>query len=170
MGARTKPGGSGEARVSVGWLLVMIGIIALAWGNSLVPGTGSGEISGAVLEAARSALAALGLPADWLTNFIVRKTAHFTEYFCLGVSAMLAMHPYRMGDAPRSRRVARALACALVLVCVPSIDESIQRFISVGRTGQVRDVLLDCSGALCGSLLALAIGARRARRHRGDAR
>lgn len=128
-------------------MIVMIGVI---WGNSLVPGTGSGSISLAVMHAVRSVLDALSLPSAWVTNFVVRKTAHFTEYAVLG---MLATNTF---DPGRTRERFRIAAMCLLLVLVPSIDETIQLFID-GRSGQVTDALLDCCGAATGVVLSYVV-------------
>lgn len=134
------------ARVSLPWLILAVAMVAVIWGNSLVPGTGSSGISLTVMEAAHDVLRALGLPCEWLTNFIVRKTAHFTEYAVLGILVSQALDPRHAVDV-------RALGLtALICVLVPSIDETIQLFVS-GRSGQVTDVLLDCCGAATGILL-----------------
>lgn len=133
--------------VSLPWLVAAVCWALFIWGNSLVPGSGSGELSRAVLAFAREILGALGLPNGWLTNFIVRKTAHFTEYAILGILVCQAL------DAPGNalgRR--RWLVIMLVLMLVPSIDETIQLF-TPDRTGQVSDALLDMSGACTGSLV-----------------
>ena len=106
------------------------------------------------MEAAHGLLKAVGLPYAWVTNFLVRKTAHFTEYMVLGVLVAQAFDPER--EVNRSSLVATALACVLV----PSIDETIQFFVS-GRSGQVTDVLLDCCGAALGIVLrSLAVRVR----------
>ncbi|MDO4437820.1 MAG: VanZ family protein [Coriobacteriaceae bacterium] len=144
-------------RVSIPWLVLTIVFIAVIWGNSLVPGSGSDSLSLGVLEVVRGALRSAGLPFEWLTNFLVRKTAHFCEYAVLGVLASQAFDPHRR--LSRGGIVATALLCALV----PSIDETIQLFVA-GRSGQVTDVLLDCCGAVCGmAARALAVRALRRR-------
>lgn len=76
---------SGQFRfkVSTPWLLLTLVFVTFIWGNSLVPGQGSGSLSLSVMECAHEVLRSLGLPYAWLTNFIIRKTAHFTEYLCL---------------------------------------------------------------------------------------
>lgn len=137
--------------VSLPWLVLGIAMIALIWGNSLVPGSGSSTISLGVMEAAHSVLRALGLPYEWLTNFIVRKTAHFTEYAVLGILMSQAFDPQHTVSA---RTISIA---AVICVLVPSIDETIQLFVS-DRSGQVTDVLLDCCGAATGiTLRSLAV-------------
>ena len=135
-------------------------MVALAWGNSLVPGTGSGSISMSVVEAVRGALDSVGLPSGWVTNFLIRKTAHFTEYAIMGAFMAQALDPqHRLDD--RS-----FVAISLAMVLVPSIDETIQLFVD-GRSGQVTDVLLDCCGAACGiGIRSLIVYLRRGARSR----
>lgn len=137
--------------ISLPWLVAACCWVLFIWGNSLVPGSGSGELSRAVLAFAREVLGSFGLPNAWLTNFIMRKTAHFTEYAVLGI---LVCRAFAGTSSSFSRR--RLMALLLVLAAVPSIDESIQ-LTTPDRTGQVPDVLLDMSGAITGALLCAAI-------------
>lgn len=146
-------------RLSVPWLVVMVLMIALIWGNSLVPGEGSSSISLTVMQIMRDAVGSLGLPTAWITNFLVRKTAHFTEYMVLGMIATRAF------DVSYTAERGRLAAIALLLVIVPSIDETIQLFVG-GRSGQVTDVLLDCCGAAVGVLISYTLFRAIARRLR----
>ena len=73
------------------WAVVTCLMALLIWGNSLVPGSGSGSLSLTVMEAIRGFLRGVGLPYAWVTNFVVRKCAHFTEYMVLGI---LATHAF----------------------------------------------------------------------------
>lgn len=130
-------------KVSIPWLVLTLLFIAVIWGNSLVPGEGSGAMSLGVVDIIHNALRSVGLPFEWVTDFVVRKTAHFCEYALLGILASQALDP--------NRRVSRGAIVATALLCaaVPSIDETIQLFVP-GRSGQVTDVLLDCCGAATG--------------------
>lgn len=76
-----------------------------------------------------------------LMHHLLRKCAHFTEYFVLGALMMLTL----MQTAFRYRIPTGIGACALVAV----VDETIQRFVP-GRSGQATDVMLDCVGAAVG--------------------
>lgn len=133
------------------WIIASVAMICLIWGNSLVPGSGSGSLSLAVVNAVHGLLGALGLPYGWVTNFLVRKCAHFTEYAILGVLVTHAV------DIERKHRLGSIALIALLLVAVPSIDETIQLHVA-GRCGQVADVILDCCGACTGSVLRYATG------------
>lgn len=138
-------------------LLLAALAMALIWGNSMVPGTGSSSLSLTVTEAVRSALAALGLPSAWVTNLLVRKAAHVTEYLVLGVLTSQALDP--------RRATARDLIALSVVICVlgASIDETIQLFVP-GRSGQVADVLIDSCGIVAGVVLRTVVVRLRARR------
>lgn len=144
--------------ISLPWLAAFVLMICFVWGNSLVPGEESGALSMSVVETIRGALAAAGLPCDWVTNFVVRKTAHFSEYLVLAVVGMQAFRPHR---APV--KAARVALAAVAILAVPCLDETIQLFVS-GRAGQVTDVLIDCSGAATGALLTLLASRLQARR------
>ncbi len=154
--------GARERAVSWPWVAAAVCMVILIWGNSLVPGEGSSGISLAVVDAVQRFLHGLGLPWEWVTNFLVRKTAHFTEYAALGVLVSQA------GDPQGSHVRLRFPVIALVLVCVPCVDEAIQLFVS-GRSGQLADVLLDCCGVLTGVALRCAAVARARGRRRDRA-
>lgn len=128
------------------WGVAALIMVCVIWGNSLVPGTGSGNLSLTVMELIHEMLGSLGLPYEWVTNFVVRKCAHFTEYMILGI---IATHVF---DIEGRHKPLALVATAVFLILVPSIDETIQLFVP-GRAGMVRDVLIDCSGATTGVVL-----------------
>ena len=128
------------------WAVVTCLMVLLIWGNSMVPGTGSGSLSLSIMEAVRGFLRGMGLPYEWVTNFVVRKCAHFTEYMVLGI---LATHAF---DIEGLRTFDVLLPTAVFLLLIPSIDETIQLFVP-GRSGSPRDVAIDLAGAATGALL-----------------
>lgn len=142
-----------------GWLAVFVLAICFIWGNSMRQGVDSTHLSTGALSIIQDILHDLGLPGGWLTDHIVRKTAHFTEYTALGIIAMQAFTPHR----DTFSRAALG-AFFLAVVAVPCLDETLQLFVD-GRSGQVSDVLLDCGGILFGCLLTLAASAVYAKLH-----
>lgn len=82
---------------------------------------------------------------DGLT-FIVRKTAHFTEYAMLG--GLFYLNCYR-------KRAGFLLAVVLTSAYACT-DELHQLFIS-GRSGQLRDVLIDTCGGFCGAFAGFVL-------------
>ena len=91
------------------------------------------------------------MDAWWLTEHLVRKAAHFTEYAGLGF--LLAMNT-GAGIAPVFCLLKGNVTAVLFM---PFVDETIQLFVE-GRSGQISDVWLDMAGALTGTLLYLAAG------------
>lgn len=81
-------------------------------------------------------------------HFVVRKCAHFTEYFILSLLVLRAMRAGR-----RENRLAWALLAILLVAGYASLDEFHQSFVP-GRTAAVGDVLIDTSGGVAAQLLA----------------
>ena len=90
----------------------------------------------------------MGLPSVFLTNLLVRKTAHFSEYALLSIM----VHNAFAEDSKLSMR-RFAVMCAIP-VLVASVDETIQLFVP-GRCGTPVDVLIDYCGAAFGILVCL---------------
>lgn len=81
-------------------------------------------------------------------QFFIRKTAHFCAYSVLGfLSAMLL----------RRMRVAKRIGISEIFCLLyAASDEIHQRFVP-GRSGNLRDVMIDGSGALAGILAAVLL-------------
>ena len=78
-------------------------------------------------------------------HFFIRKAAHFGSYGLLGA---LAFFSWRATLPARPRWTFRWSALAVLLVlAAAALDEFHQSFVS-SRTGTVRDVLLDLTGAI----------------------
>ena len=84
-------------------------------------------------------------------QFIVRKGAHFSMYGVLGVLAFVTMITYS-----KIHLALRSLLSFLISALYSMSDEYHQTFIK-GRSGEIRDIIIDCAGALSGILIALAI-------------
>jgi VanZ family protein len=95
-------------------------------------------------------------------HFLVRKTAHFSEYALL---ALLAARAFRTSQKERLRRLWWLAAFALV-ACVALTDEFHQSFLP-SRTGTIYDSLLDMTGGAV-ALACAALWLRLKRRKSGD--
>ena len=131
---------------------IFLGILIVAWlcfiwGHSLQPSTVSDEESGKWLEILSKVFTFLKSESGM---FIVRKSAHFTEYGILGILLALEFANYVKGWF---RRFVEPVASAMVAAV---IDETIQLFVP-GRSGQVSDIWIDTAGAALGILITLAI-------------
>lgn len=113
--------------------------------NSIQNGTSSSGASDFILRIINTALKNLKLDFD-VTGHIVRKTAHFVEFFILGTFVMLTMTSF-------TNKGFKKISLPLFIgIFIPVIDEYIQVF-SNGRTSSIKDVLLDFSGSLTGIVL-----------------
>ena len=117
-------------RRRVFWALTALWLLFI-WGHSLLPASASREESGHWL-----ALLQTWLP--WLTDYLIRKAAHFTEYAVLGALLFGAADTRRGLWFPPCFGVLAALA-----------DETVQLF-AAGRSGQISDVWLELAGFLAG--------------------
>ena len=130
------------------WFIVMT--LAFIWGNSLMPASISGAISGwakDVINALAGTVGGSGMSGDG----VLRKIAHATEFACLG--AELVLYARLTGRL----KVTGALFCGLPAAF---IDETIHLFVP-GRAGLIKDVWIDFGGVCLGTLIALLILRRR---------
>lgn len=137
------------------WLAVLLIYITFIFINSLMPSDTSSMQSGFVLQAVRQFLDFVGLENVGITEHIIRKTAHFTEYTGLGIITFLCLSQYRFVGWERQ------FLNVMIGFMVPFVDETIQLF-TPGRSGQVSDVWLDISGVAAGTLVAFLCHRRRA--------
>lgn len=75
----------------------------------------------------------------------IRKLAHFSEYFLLAASFSFPLHVHRIRS--KKQILLSVLFCALFAV----LDEWHQTFVP-GRSGAVKDCILDTFGSLCGAV------------------
>ena len=121
--------------------------LAFIWGNSLLPGTDSGNLSGGIMAWINSFLG-LGEAGAETLHLLIRKGAHFTEFACLG--ALLCWH-CGMADVKGTASGAFPLLGSLIAACT---DETIQIFVD-GRGSSLLDVWVDTFGALAGIMILL---------------
>lgn len=82
-------------------------------------------------------------------SFILRKTAHFTVYFILGVIVMNAFYTFKVN---KYMVVYASVVCILYAIT----DEFHQTLVD-NRSGQISDVLLDSSAALIANYLFMRL-------------
>ena len=123
-------------------------MIAFVFIHSLVPATVSDQESKGVLDFIYNILTSIGINAE-ITNHIVRKLAHFTEFTALGM--LLTSCAYSFNRLRPYKFIVQIFFAGL---CTAVIDETIQLFVE-GRSGQIADVLLDFSGIVTGTAIML---------------
>ena len=79
-------------------------------------------------------------------SFVVRKGAHFSEYALMGFLWYLWLHRVKL--AP--------LIAFTATVLYSASDEFHQLFVP-GRSGEIRDILVDSSGAVCGIIAGFVL-------------
>lgn len=80
-------------------------------------------------------------------TFVVRKTAHFSEYFVLGVLAFLTAVTFK-----KYKIIYRSMASFVICVLYSVSDEFHQYFVS-GRACRFTDILIDSAGSLLAIVL-----------------
>lgn len=116
--------------------------------NSLEIGIESSARSQEVMQLINNALNSIGLPS--LSEFLVRKLAHFSEYALLAFWFTLCLRVY-------TRHCLRHITFPLFLtLLIANMDETLQTFVA-DRSGSVRDVWIDFGGGVCGMLVALLL-------------
>ncbi|MCD7928482.1 MAG: VanZ family protein [Oscillospiraceae bacterium] len=141
--------------------LLLAALLCFIWGNSMLSRAQSSQESAAVLAAVEPLLELVVGPGN-VTEHLVRKLAHFTEFALLGA---LSVSLLTLLDRRRVRHLAAALTFGLACAAA---DETIQIFSDRGN--QLSDVALDFSGCLTGALIVffLALAFVRLRRRRED--
>lgn len=85
-----------------------------------------------------------------IVQFIIRKLAHFTIYAIGAILTILYLKTYNINTK-------KQIICTMIFVCFYAItDEFHQTFID-GRSGEIRDVLIDSFGAIMGVVIIQSI-------------
>ena len=131
------------------WLIVLVWTaVIFAW--SLQSGEDSGRVSGSLTAAVLNFLSRCGLDISYESaHHFIRKAAHFSEYAVLGA---LVFNAQKKAPLPGND----ALIIGLWMICVPCIDETIQRFVPQ-RAGMASDILLDMCGFACAVMICLLL-------------
>lgn len=121
-------------------LVILVLWIGFIYGNSLLTGAESGKLSGGITEMISNILSRIGINITIENlHLIIRKGAHFSEYFILGIIVLLNYIQYM--KELRYFMPFSFISCLLISI----IDETIQTFID-GRAGSIVDVCIDTAG------------------------
>ncbi len=124
------------------FIIFTIGVALAIYHNSMFEIRQSDIQSGAVLKVFNRLFARAGIPLT-LTQYLVRKSAHFMEYLIFGTVMTITLNI-------SSKRLHQNLFFELFfLLAVPVLDEYIQIFYS-GRNSSVTDIIIDFAGGLAG--------------------
>ena len=96
----------------------------------------------------------IGITApEGLLTFLVRKAAHISAYFILGILLFNLLKEYGLAV---KKIIFISIGIAMLYACT---DEIHQMFVP-GRSGEVRDVLIDTAGAVVGVVVYAALSSR----------
>ncbi|MCC8014722.1 MAG: VanZ family protein [Eubacterium sp.] len=112
-------------------------------------GDDSSELSSSLLDVILQLLSRFGI-GEILTEHMLRKLAHFTEYFVLG---SLIFGDWAGFGLKAKRCFVFSLPLGFLIAC---LDEMSQ-FLSEGRTPMVKDVFIDFSGFFIACLIITLI-------------
>lgn len=122
---------------TISWMIVIFYL-------SHQPASVSSELSGSFVDMIVTISSYFPFTIDpSIIHFFIRKSAHFIAYFILG---LFMIHTFRLMYTLTTASVMIAFGMT-VLYAIS--DEVHQRFIP-GRSGEVRDVLIDSVGSLMG--------------------
>ena len=136
-------------RLAIKYIFVAIWMLVIFLMSSEVAGTSSAR-SDEIVRTIQS----IGVSASTdLLTFLVRKAAHISAYFVLGILIFSLLKEYGLGV---KKMIFISIAIAMLYACT---DEVHQVFVS-GRSGVVRDVLIDTAGAAVGVVVYAALPSR----------
>lgn len=81
-------------------------------------------------------------------DFYIRKNAHFIAYFILGTMMLFALV---------QSEIRKSANLALLICLLYAVSDEFHQLFVPGRSGQVRDVLIDGAGAVLGVLIATVV-------------
>ncbi len=143
------------ARAAIYWVpaLLWTCLVLLASSDAF-----SAQNTGGVLAAiALFLLGGISTHTFAVLHLVIRKAAHFTEY------AILSWLWFRAWRGPVAEHRWRWAAMAVAISLATAISDEIHQTFVPSRTGEVRDVLLDLTGALFAQILVWAFTSRRYR-------
>lgn len=113
----------------------------------------SSGITDIILKAVSQISSDVAVDVDTLHTF-VRKNAHFFVYLILGVLVFRALHKSGISGY-------RGAGAALLISLLYAMSDETHQLFILGRSGELRDVLIDSLGAFTGIILILLLAERK---------
>jgi len=138
-------------------IIIIIAVtMAVIWGHSVMPPDASSDESGFVMNLMRPVLEVFTGRGN-VTEYLVRKLGHFTEYMILGGELSFLFTTVageRFQRFSGLNRLLLILVPALIWALITAfLDETIQIF--SGRGPMIKDVWIDLAGAAAGIIIIL---------------
>ncbi len=77
---------------------------------------------------------------------LIRKIAHFSIYLLLGFLVYNALFNKKISSI-------NVLLCSILIVCLYAVSDEIHQLFIIGRSCEIRDIIIDTIGGSIGSLL-----------------
>ena len=140
--------------------ILTVAAVGFIFGNSLMNADDSSAESGRILGFINGILRSMNAGFE-LSEFIIRKAAHFTEFAVLGALLSVTFRLYVQ------KPLKAALLAASAGLCTAVCDELIQMS-SSGRSCEIRDMLIDFSGVVSAALIVFLILRLKDRRKKNE--
>lgn len=138
-----------KKRILLDWLLVVI-LMIIIFMFSKDPAVSSSDKSNYLVETLVNFFNLKNIDLFEL-NVIIRKLAHFIIYFILGVLVFNAVK-----DTSSKTLISIMIISILICILYAETDELHQMLVP-GRSGEVRDVIIDSAGSSQGALIYFLI-------------
>lgn len=83
-------------------------------------------------------------------KYVVRKLAHFSIYFCIGISVSYLIYLF-------SKKVLLSSFLAFILAFIYACYDEFRQLSVIGRSGSLKDVFIDSLGAFTGVIVFIAL-------------
>ena len=133
-------------RIIINWILLILWILIIFF-MSHQPAEVSNQQSDLIIQIFNKIGLDLNSYLGSLATFIIRKTAHFTEYFILYI---LANNVLRYYFSDKKKRI-----YILIFVLIYAISDEVHQYFVPGRAMALRDVLIDFSGGFTACLVEI---------------
>ncbi|GAA0123962.1 MAG: VanZ family protein [Clostridium argentinense] len=126
------------------WLLLIAWMGIIFW-FSHQPSVQSDEQSYLVISILRTIGINFNSIFGQLSNFIIRKLGHFTEYFILSILFYNLLKEYF--------KFKSTILLSILFVFIYACSDEIHQLFIVGRQGSIRDVVLDTVGGIISMII-----------------
>ncbi|WP_096156549.1 MULTISPECIES: VanZ family protein [Bacillus] len=139
-------------KIHIKWLRAFSWLLVVAWMFlifflSAQPAEQSSQLSGgitdAVIETVEKVLPNVSINRDTVSH-LIRKNAHFLAYLILGVLVTNALYQ------SSKLRGKQQIVLAFIICVLYAISDEVHQLFVPGRSGEIRDVIIDSAGAAVG--------------------
>ena len=138
-------------------LVITVLIMAFIFLQSALPADLSKEESNLIVQALIEFLHV----DPKVLSFAVRKCAHFTEYLLLGLSLFATVREYDPVRLERNEQWRRTALLSWGIGALYALTDEVHQAFVLGRSCEIRDMLIDSCGVAAGVLIMAALRSRR---------